>query len=151
MRLGACIDTLYTHLPWYDRLDAAKSDGFDAVEFWDWRNVDIPRAARRAKDAGILISGFNGDADFSPVDPSHKTAYLDYLTQSIHVAQQLNAPSVTIHSLCHDGYLGSGGQNCRARGYSIKFGSLKHLHRSCGQFLGAHSDGRRNLPHNQFS
>ena len=105
MRLGACIDTLYTHLPWYDRFDAAKSDGFDAVEFWDWRNIDISRTARRAKDAGILISGFNGDADFSPVDPSHKAAYLDYLTQSIRVAQQLNAPSVTIHSNA----LGEGG------------------------------------------
>ena len=63
MRFGACIDTLYTELPWYDRFAAAKEDGFDAVEFWDWRNIDLSRAADCANEAGILISGFNGDAD----------------------------------------------------------------------------------------
>lgn len=33
----ACIDTLYTELPWKERFWAAKEDGFAAVEFWDWR------------------------------------------------------------------------------------------------------------------
>ena len=105
MRFGACIDTIYTELPWYDRFAAAKRDGFDAVEFWDWRTIDIARARESAEEAGILISGFNGDADYSLIDPQHKQAYLEYLHQSIEVAKQLNAPSVTIHSNA----LGEGG------------------------------------------
>jgi len=105
MRFGACIDTLYAELDWYDRIEAAKADGFDAVEFWDWRPIDVERAARRAKSCGILISGFNGDADYSLVDHSHEGAYLSYLKQSIQAARVLGAPSVTIHSNA----LGEGG------------------------------------------
>lgn len=53
----------------------------------------------------MIISGFNGDADYSLVDPSHKTKYLEELKKSIEAAQILGAPSVTIHSNA----LGEGG------------------------------------------
>ena len=32
LRRSACIDTLYLELPFLDRFQAAKEDGFDAVE-----------------------------------------------------------------------------------------------------------------------
>ena len=105
MRFGACIDTLYTELDWYDRFAAAKADGFDAVEFWDWRIRDLEKAAKCAQSAGILISGFNGDADYSLVDPDHYEAYLSELQKSMDAAKVLGAPSVTIHSNA----LGEGG------------------------------------------
>lgn len=53
----------------------------------------------------ILISGFNGDADYSPVDPDHYRPYLQELQKSIDAANALGAPSVTIHSNA----LGDGG------------------------------------------
>lgn len=105
MRFGACIDTLYTELDWYERFAAAKADGFDAVEFWDWRSRDLKKAAVCAQKADILISGFNGDADYSLVDPTHMEAYLADLAWSIAAAKILGAPSVTIHSNA----LGEGG------------------------------------------
>lgn len=105
MRFGACIDTLYTELDWYDRFAAAKTDGFDAVEFWDWRIRDLDKAAACAKKAGILISGFNGDADYSLVDPEHYEPYLAELKKSMDAAKILGAPTVTIHSNA----LGEGG------------------------------------------
>jgi len=105
MFFGACIDTLYTELPWEGRFAAAKADGFDCVEFWDWRKIDLRETKRRADAAGIWISGFNGDADFSPVDPTHREAYLGFLRRSCEAANALGAPSVTIHSNA----LGEGG------------------------------------------
>ena len=105
MFIGACIDTLYTELPWEKRFAAAKDDGFDCVEFWDWRNIDLRATKRHADEAGIWISGFNGDADFSLIDPSQQAGYLDYLRQSLEAAKLLGAPSVTIHSNA----LGEGG------------------------------------------
>ena len=101
----ACIDTLYTELEWKDRFQAAKDDGFAAVEFWDWRIRDLDETREAAEKAGIVISGFNGDADYSLVDPSHKQKYLDYLAQSIAAAKKIGALSVTIHSNA----LGDGG------------------------------------------
>ncbi len=101
----ACIDTLYTELEWKDRFAAAKEDGFAAVEFWDWRIRDLDETREAAEKAGIVISGFNGDADYSLVDPTHKEKYLDYLKQSIAAAKKIGAKSVTIHSNA----LGDGG------------------------------------------
>lgn len=98
MKFGACIDTLYTELDFYDRFAAAKADGFDAVEFWDWRTRDLDRVADCAQRAGILISGFNGDADYSLVDPEHREPYLEALDRSLDAAKRVGAPSVTVHS-----------------------------------------------------
>jgi hydroxypyruvate isomerase len=106
MLFGACIDTLYTELPWTKRFAAAKADGFDCVEFWEWRMIDLAETKRCAEDAGLFISGFNGDADYSLVDPTHQTAYLDALKRSLEAATTLGAPSVTIHSNA----LGEGGK-----------------------------------------
>ena len=98
LRKCACIDTLYTELDWLDRFQAAKEDGFEAVEFWDWRIRDLDATREAAEKAGIAISGFNGDADYSLVDPTHKEKYMDYLKQSIAAAKKVGASSVTIHS-----------------------------------------------------
>ena len=50
----ACIDTLYTELEWKDRFQAAKDDGFAAVEFWDWRIRDLDETREAAEKAGIV-------------------------------------------------------------------------------------------------
>ena len=105
LRKCACIDTLYTELDWLDRFQAAKNDGFEAVEFWDWRIRDLDATREAAEKAGIAISGFNGDADYSLVDPTHQQKYLDDLKQSIAAAKKVGAASVTIHSNA----LGDGG------------------------------------------
>jgi len=105
MKYGANINTLYTELPWNERFAAAKADGFDCVEFWEWRAIDMAETAAAAKKAGIGISGFNGDTDYSLIDPAHKKPYLEYLKQSMDAAKTLGAPSVTIHSNA----LGEGG------------------------------------------
>lgn len=102
---SACIDTLYTEIPFYDRFAVAKKDGFDFVEFWSWVDRDADKIKKAATDAGIGISGFNGDQAYSLVDPTHKQAYLDYLKLSVDMAQKVGALSVTIHSNA----LGNGG------------------------------------------
>ena len=101
----ACIETLYTELPFLDRFRAAKEDGFGAVEFWSWTDKDLDAVKAAAEKAGIRISGFNGDADYSLIDPTHKQKYLDFLRQSAAAAQKIGAESVTIHSNA----LGDGG------------------------------------------
>lgn len=105
LRKCACIDTLYTELPWIERFHAAKDDGFESVEFWDWRVRDLDATREAAEKAGIQISGFNGDADYSLVDPSHKEKYLAYICKSIAAAKKVGAASITIHSNA----LGDGG------------------------------------------
>ena len=102
---SACIEPMYSEIPFLDRFQAAKDDGFEFVEFWGWTDKDIDAIKAAAEKAGIGISGFNGDADYSLIDPTHKKPYLDFLKQSVAVAKKIGALSVTIHSNA----LGDGG------------------------------------------
>ena len=49
MKRCACIDTLYTELPFEERFAAAKKDGFESVEFWDWRIRDLKKVRAAAE------------------------------------------------------------------------------------------------------
>ena len=95
---SACIEPMYSELPFLDRFQAAKDDGFDFVEFWGWTDKDLDAVKAAAEKAGIGISSFNGDAELSLIDPEQKTAYLDFLKQSVAAAKKVGASSVTIHS-----------------------------------------------------
>ena len=68
---SACIETLYTELPFLERFRAAKADGFDFVEFWSWTDKDLDAVKSAADAAGVGISGFNGDAELSLIDPEN--------------------------------------------------------------------------------
>ncbi|NDL68560.1 TIM barrel protein [Anaerotalea alkaliphila] len=98
MKTTACIETLFTEYPWEKRFEEAKKAGFDYVEFWSWEDKDLDQIKKLAEEAGIGISGFNGDADYSLVDPSHKAPYLEFLRRSLEAAKKIGALSVTIHS-----------------------------------------------------
>ncbi len=102
---SACIEPMYGELPFLERFQAAKDDGFEFVEFWSWTDKDLDAVKAAAEKAGIGISGFNGDADYSLIDPTHKDKYLDFLKRSVEAARKIGAKSVTIHSNA----LGDGG------------------------------------------
>ena len=102
---SACIEPLYSEIPFLDRFQAAADDGFEYVEFWSWTDKDLDAVKAAAEKAGVKISGFNGDADYSLIDPTQKEKYLDFLRQSCAAAQKIGAASVTIHSNA----LGDGG------------------------------------------
>ena len=102
---SACIEPMYSEIPFLDRFQAAADDGFEYVEFWSWTDKDLDAVKAAAEKAGVKISGFNGDADYSLIDPTHKEKYLDFLRQSCAAAQKIGAASVTIHSNA----LGDGG------------------------------------------
>ncbi|MBQ9015024.1 MAG: TIM barrel protein [Firmicutes bacterium] len=123
MKVTACIETIFTELPWEARFEAAKKAGFDLIEFWSWTDKDLPQIRRLAEDAGIGISGFNGDAEFSLIDPTHKKRYLDFLKQSLDAAVSIGAESVTIHS----NGLGEGGvvlDSCDDLSFTTKLCSM---------------------------
>ena len=105
-RKSACIETLYTELPFLERFSAAKADGFEFVEFWSWTDKDLTAVKAAADAAGVGISGFNGDAELSLIDPARKTAYKAFLRRSLDAAMGIGARSVTVHS----NGLGEGGR-----------------------------------------
>ena len=95
---SVCIEPMYSELPFLERFQAAKDDGFSFVEFWSWTDKDLDAVKAAAERAGIGISGFNGDAELSLIDPEQKESYLAFLRRSVEAAKKVGAWSVTIHS-----------------------------------------------------
>lgn len=98
LKKSACIEPMYSELPFLERFQAAKCDGFDFVEFWSWTDKDLDAVKAAAQQADIQIAGFNGDAELSLIDPAQRTAYLEFLRQSVAAAKRVGAHSLTIHS-----------------------------------------------------
>ena len=71
---SACIEPMYSELPFLERFQAAKDDGFQFVEFWSWTDKDLDAVRDAAASAGIGIAGFNGDAELSMINPDQKEA-----------------------------------------------------------------------------
>ena len=86
---SACIEPMYTELPFLDRFQAAKNDGFACVEFWSWTDKDLDAVKDAADRSGVLIAGFNGDAELSLIDPAQKADYLAFLRQSLAAAKRV--------------------------------------------------------------
>lgn len=103
---SACIEPMYSEIPFLERFQAAKNDGFEFVEFWSWTDKDLDAVKAAAEAAGIGISGFNGDAELSLIDPEQTGDYLEFLKKSVAAAKKVGARSVTIHS----NGLGDGGR-----------------------------------------
>ena len=124
LQKAACIEPMYSELPFLERFQAAKADGFQFVEFWSWTDKDLDAVKAAAESAGIGIAGFNGDAVLSLIDPSQKEAYLDFLRQSVEAAKKVGARSLTIHS----NGLGEGGA------VIDHYNSLSHTVKLCAMF-----------------
>ena len=95
---SACIEPMYAELPFLERFQAAKDDGFDFVEFWSWTDKDLDAVRAAAEKAGVGVSGFNGDAELSLIDPARREDYLAFLRRSVEAAKKVGARSLTIHS-----------------------------------------------------
>ncbi|WP_105616212.1 hydroxypyruvate isomerase family protein [Vallitalea okinawensis] len=105
MKKSACIEMIFTEVDFYNRFKLAKEAGFTNIEFWSWDDKDLDRIKALCEEYGLTVASFSGDKDFSLVDMSHQSAYIDYVNQSIQAAQKLDCKNLVIHS----NSLGEGG------------------------------------------
>ena len=92
------IEVIYAELPWEERFAAAKKDGFDYIEFWNWDNKDLPKIKKLLDETGVKVSAMSGDGPYSMCDPINKEVYIDFIKKSIEAAKIINCPTLIIHS-----------------------------------------------------
>lgn len=57
-RLSVCLETFWPELPFAERLAPARAAGVRAVEFWSWRNKDLPALERALGETGLEVAAF---------------------------------------------------------------------------------------------
>ena len=71
MKYSVNIEVIYKELPFAERFAAAKRDGFDYVEIWDWESKDLNELKALCGQYGLEISCMGGDGPISLCDPAH--------------------------------------------------------------------------------
>ena len=98
LKTSVNIEVIYAELPWAERFAAAKNDGFDYIEFWNWDDKNLPEVKRLLDKNSLKISGMSGDGPFSMSDPVNKKDYIEFIEKSIEAAKIIDCPTLIIHS-----------------------------------------------------
>jgi hydroxypyruvate isomerase len=92
MKFSLCLDPFFRECDDYCvRAEKAAALGFDAVEFWDARKVDLPRMRETCEKAGIRISGFNAVNSWSCPLSSPTSQVVENFKESLKMALEANA------------------------------------------------------------
>lgn len=98
MKFTAHIEALYQELPFEKRFAAAKKDGFNYVEIWDWINKDLDQIIELCKQNQVTLTAMSGDPQYDMCNPADHEKYVAQVKTSIDVAVKLNCANVVVHS-----------------------------------------------------
>lgn len=96
MRASVCIEMIYTEFPFLDRIKIAADQGFDAVEFWNWDNKDMPAIKATVEAAGIEIAAFQSNRGRTLINPAHRKDFIGGIRESLTMANQMNTKKMFI-------------------------------------------------------
>jgi len=96
MKASVCIEMIYTEYPFLDRIKIAKEQGFDAVEFWNWDNKDMPAIKKTAAEAGIDVATFQSNRGGTLINPTHRKDFIKGIQESLDMAVEMNTKKMFI-------------------------------------------------------
>jgi hydroxypyruvate isomerase len=97
LRFSVCVEMIFNHMPFEQRLEYVSSNGFSAFEFWRRSNKDmnITQALRMA--LRLSVAAFVG-SDASLVDESQHPKFLEDIARSAALAVDLDCSNLIVVS-----------------------------------------------------
>ncbi|HMD89607.1 MAG TPA: TIM barrel protein [Anaerolineaceae bacterium] len=89
MKTSVCIEMIYTEYPFLERIQKAAQQGFDAIEFWNWDNKDMPAIKETAQKAGIKIATFQSNLGGTLIHPEHRAGFIAGIQKSLNKANEM--------------------------------------------------------------
>lgn len=96
---SVCIEVLFTEAgPPAERIRAAASAGFDAVEMWEWSSKDLGAIGSALEDTGLALTGMLCEPVARLVDPATHQHWLEGVSRSLETAVRLGAEALVVQS-----------------------------------------------------
>lgn len=92
MKPVICIEPLYPTLSSEQKIEHIANAGFHAVEFWNWRDKNIPAMLTACSEHQVQVVNFSGHRVGSPVARETHPLLLQDLTDAVTTAQELACP-----------------------------------------------------------
>ena len=91
MKSSVCIEMIFTEYPFIERIDRAAEAGFDAIEFWNWDNKDLPAIKEAVGRNGLEIAAFQSNLGGTLVHPDQRDDFVRGIETSLGKAQHMGA------------------------------------------------------------
>ena len=88
MRLCVCIPCFFKNIPVEEAIFQAAKLGYDAVELWGWKGIDIPAVQAALAETGVELLSMC-TTEFRMTDPAYRDLWLQGLEESCRQAQAL--------------------------------------------------------------
>ena len=98
MKLSLCLEMLFTDRPFIERIAVASRLGYRAIEFWDWRDKDVPAVAAAAAQHGLTVAAMSGNRRHGLFDPDDRAGLIEEMEQVFAAARQLNCRHIMMLS-----------------------------------------------------
>lgn len=97
LRFAVNIEMWWKDLPLSERLEKTAALGFDAVEFWTWRDKDLEALSATARELGLQITQFTGWG-FTPGmnHPDNESAAVEEITAACDAARAIDCRMLTV-------------------------------------------------------
>jgi hydroxypyruvate isomerase len=101
-----CFEMLYPELAPEDKIAAVAAAGFDAVEFWGWRDKDLQALAEVCRTHAVRVANFSGQRRGSLIARENHDLVASELQDAAAAARLLGCPTLMLLS----DELGEGGR-----------------------------------------
>jgi len=91
LKSSVCIEMIFTEYRFVERIEKAAEAGFDAIEFWNWDNKDLPAIKVAVEKAGLDIAAFQSNLGGTLIHPDHRKGFVAGIQKSLDVAQEMGS------------------------------------------------------------
>jgi hydroxypyruvate isomerase len=96
-RLTVCLELFFTDLPLAERLGRVKDAGFDAGEFWGWRDKDLEAIARSAQRHQVAITSLTAMSIHPGLtDATKHEEFVAAVRESAEAAKRVHCPNLIV-------------------------------------------------------
>ena len=94
MKASVCIEMIFTEYPFLERIEKAAEAGFDAIEFWNWDNKDLPAIKAAADKVGLAIASFQSNLGGTLIHPDQRDSFVAGVKKSLGKVPEMDAPAL---------------------------------------------------------
>jgi hydroxypyruvate isomerase len=94
MKSSVCIEMIFTEVPFLERIEKAAQAGFDAIEFWNWDNKDLPAIKAAVDRWGLGIASFQSNLGGTLIHPAQRDGFVAGIQKSLGKAQEMDAAAL---------------------------------------------------------
>lgn len=94
--LSVCIEMFWPQLPYPERIRRTAALGFQAFEFWGWKNKDLEAMRAASEETSLHLAALALEPGFAVVNPTNEKEILKGVADSAEVARSFGGSGVIV-------------------------------------------------------